>query len=62
MAIDLDELEPQKQPKKPKDLSGFSVAELEDYIAALETEIARARQAIAAKEKHKTGVQSVFKR
>jgi uncharacterized small protein (DUF1192 family) len=45
-----------------KDLSPMGVAELEDYIAGLEAEIARARAAIEGKKKHRSGVEGLFKR
>ncbi|MBM3486475.1 MAG: DUF1192 domain-containing protein [Alphaproteobacteria bacterium] len=44
------------------DLGSLSVAELTDYIAALETEIARVRADIARKERHRSGADSLFKR
>ena len=34
--MELDDLEPRKQTKKPKDLSSWSVEDLEAYIAAME--------------------------
>jgi uncharacterized small protein (DUF1192 family) len=61
MALDDDEL-PQHRKPPPKDLTPLSVAELKDYIAGLEAEIARARQAIAGKESHRAGADSLFKR
>ena len=59
--MDIDDLEPRKAAVKPKDLDGMAIAELHDYIAALEGEIARARAKIAAKEAHRTGAASLFK-
>ena len=53
---------PRKPAVKPKDLDGMAIAELQDYIAALEGEIARARAKIAAKEAHRAGAASLFKR
>jgi uncharacterized small protein (DUF1192 family) len=53
---------PLKRKLPPKDLMPLSVAELGEYIAALEAEIARARAAIAAKQSHRAGVDSLFKR
>ena len=40
---DDEDLVPRRQPPKPKDLTLLGHAELEDYIARLEAEIARAR-------------------
>ncbi|MBI4968271.1 MAG: DUF1192 domain-containing protein [Rhodospirillales bacterium] len=60
--MDLEELEPRAKPAKPTDLAPFSVAELNDYIARLEAEIARARQAIAAKSNHRASADAFFKK
>jgi uncharacterized small protein (DUF1192 family) len=59
---EFDDDMPRHRKVPPKDLTPLSVAELGDYIAGLETEIARARGAIAAKESHRTGADSLFKR
>jgi uncharacterized small protein (DUF1192 family) len=56
------DLLPQRQPPKPKDLTLMGVAELEEYIAGLEGEIARARAEIAGKQKQRTGAEALFKR
>jgi uncharacterized small protein (DUF1192 family) len=61
MAADDEDL-PLKRPAAPKDLTPLSIDELKHYIAGLEAEIARARAAIAAKESHRSGVDSLFKR
>ncbi len=60
--MDLEDLEPRKKPAKPKDLSGWSVEDLTDYIANLETEIERARQTIAAKRGVRAGADALFKK
>jgi uncharacterized small protein (DUF1192 family) len=57
-----DDLEPRSKKPKPKDLTVLGVAELDDYIAALEAEIARARAEIAARQKQKSGAEALFKR
>jgi uncharacterized small protein (DUF1192 family) len=57
-----EDLAAQKQPRKVKDLAPLSIAELEDYIAAMEQEILRVREAIAAKRKQRGGAESLFKR
>jgi uncharacterized small protein (DUF1192 family) len=56
------DLLPQRQPPKPKDLTLMGIAELEEYIAGLEGEITRARAEIAAKQKQRTGAEALFKR
>lgn len=47
--MDMEELEPRRKPAQPKPLDSWSIGELEEYIANLESEIARAKAAIAAK-------------
>jgi uncharacterized small protein (DUF1192 family) len=60
--MDEDDLPPSKKPAPPKDLSLLGIAELEDYIAGLEVEIARAQAEIADKRKHRGGAEALFKR
>jgi uncharacterized small protein (DUF1192 family) len=60
--MDEEDLLPQRQPKKPKDLTLLGVVELEEYIAGLESEIARARAEIAVKQRQRTGAEALFKR
>lgn len=57
-----EDLLPQRQPPKPKDLTLLGIAELEDYIAGLDAEIARARAEIAVKQRQRTGAEALFKR
>jgi uncharacterized small protein (DUF1192 family) len=60
--MDEEDLAPQRQPPKPKDLTLWGIAELEEYIAGLEAEIARARAEIAAKQQQRSGAEALFKR
>ena len=60
--MEFEDLEPTKKPAKPRDLTGWSVEELETYITRLEGEIARARETIAAKKAHRSGADALFKR
>jgi len=65
MAIDLDELLPKK--KRPEivigeDLSAKSEHELVERIAALEGEIGRYRDAIAARQSTKAAADSIFRK
>lgn len=46
----------------PPDLSGWSVAELEAYIARLEVEMARARQEIESKNAMRNAAEALFKK
>ena len=60
--MDEEDLLPQRQPVKLKDLTLLGIAEHEEYIAGLEGEIARARAEIAAKQRQRTGAEALFKR
>ena len=65
MPIDREELLPRK--KSPdivlgEDISAMSAHELEKRIAALEAEIARCREAIAARGATKSAADAFFKR
>jgi uncharacterized small protein (DUF1192 family) len=60
--MDEEDLLPQRQPPKLKDLTLLGVTELEDYIAGLESEIARARAEIAVKQRQRSGAEAIFKR
>lgn len=60
--MDLEELEPRKGKRKPVDLSNWNIEDLEEYIATMEAEIVRARDAIAAKRKVSSAADSLFKR
>jgi uncharacterized small protein (DUF1192 family) len=60
--MDLNDLEPRNRPPQKKNLDSMSVGELEDYVAELEAEIARARTAIAGKQGHRSSAEALFKR
>jgi uncharacterized small protein (DUF1192 family) len=60
--MDEDDLDPRRKLPKPKDLTPLSIAELENYIAAMEGEILRIREAIAAKRQQRGGAEQLFKR
>lgn len=65
MAIDPEELLPRKKPPEivlGEDLSAKSEFELDARISALEAEIARCREAIAARKATKSAADSFFKR
>ncbi len=57
-----EDLDPRRKAPKPRDLTPLGIAELEDYIAAMEAEIGRARDAIAAKRRQRGGADALFKR
>jgi uncharacterized small protein (DUF1192 family) len=57
-----DDLEPQKQTKKPKPLDDMSIEDLKEYVANLQTEIARVEVAIKAKQTHMAAMDALFKK
>ncbi len=60
--MDEEDLAPQRQEPKLKDLTLMGIEELDEYIAGLDSEIARARAEIAAKRKQRSGAEAIFKR
>jgi uncharacterized small protein (DUF1192 family) len=58
----IDDLEPQKQPAKPKVLDTMSVDELGAYLEALKAEIVRVEAAMAAKQAHLSAASALFKK
>ena len=63
--MDLDDLAPPPKKKRyelGQDLSKQSVADLQALIEALKAEIARAEQALAAKQSSKSAAEAAFKR
>lgn len=60
--MDTDDLEPKKQKPKPKNLEEMSIEALKEYIADLESEIARVRESIAAKQAAQADADSFFRR
>jgi len=60
--MDDEEKEMPRSKVGPQDLSGWSVAELEAYIARLELEMARARAEIEAKDSIRHAAEALFKK
>ena len=60
--MDTDDLEPRQKKPQLRDLDPMSIEELEDYIVDLKAEIARVEGNIAAKQKHRDGVEGLFKK
>ncbi|HEY7244714.1 MAG TPA: DUF1192 domain-containing protein [Xanthobacteraceae bacterium] len=60
--MDEEDLLPGRKPPPLKDLALLGIAELEDYIAGLQSEIARAEAEIAEKRKHRGGAEALFRR
>ena len=60
--MDEEDLLPGRKPPPPKDLALLGIVELEEYIAGLRSEIARAEAEIAEKRKHRGGAEALFRR
>jgi len=60
--MDTDDLEPLREKPKPKNFDDMSIEALGEYIAGLEAEIARAREAIAAKQAAQTDADRFFRK
>lgn len=60
--MDIEDPEPRNKKPQPKNLDDLSIEALKDYIAELESEIARTRAAIAQKEKARLGADQFFKK
>jgi uncharacterized small protein (DUF1192 family) len=60
--MDEEDLEPRRKKPAPKPLDGLSVEELQGYIADLRAEIARAEAVIKAKQAHRSGAESLFRK
>jgi len=60
--MDIEDLEPRKKQPQLKNLDDMSIEALKEYIAGLESEIARARDKIAQKEKARLGADHFFKK
>jgi len=58
-----DDNEPRRRQvlEKPK-FDGWDVAQLQDYIAELQAEIARAEIAIGARNDHRTAAEAFFRK
>jgi len=61
-AMDEEDFLPKAAKPAPRDLEPMSVEALHGYIAELEAEIARVRENIAAKEKHRSGAEALFRK
>jgi len=59
--MEWNDLEPQKEESKPKNLLEMSITALGEYIDELQAEIARAEAMIKSKETARDGAESVFK-
>ncbi len=60
--MDEDQFLPSQKEIVEKNLDAMSIEELEQYIADLRAEIARAQAAIEARQKLRSGADAVFKK
>lgn len=60
--MSFDDLEPQKKKPTLKNLEELSIEALNEYIADMEVEITRVREAIKLKEAAKQGAEAFFKK
>ena len=60
--MDEEDLTPRKRLQKLRDLDPLSIEDLEEYIAELEAEIRRVRDDIEKKQRHRAGVEGLFRR
>lgn len=59
---ELDDLDPRRKKPVLKPLDGYSVDELQEYVALLKAEISRAEDFIARKTAHRSAADAFFKR
>ncbi len=60
--MDLDDLDPRKQPAKPRDLTAYSIEDLRRYVDMLKEEILRAEAVVKQKTAHLDAASAVFKK
>jgi uncharacterized small protein (DUF1192 family) len=60
--MDIEDLEPKNKVTKPKDLSGWNIEDLAEYIERMEGEIARAKAMIESKRNINSVADALFKR
>jgi uncharacterized small protein (DUF1192 family) len=60
--MDTDDLEPPRKPAAKKDFSRMSIGDLQEYIAELKAEIARAESFIARKGDARKGAEGFFRK
>jgi uncharacterized small protein (DUF1192 family) len=60
--MDIEDLEPKNTIAKPKDLSGWNIEDLEEYIERMRAEIERAQAMITSKRNVSLAADALFKR
>ena len=59
--MEFEDLEPQKDELKPKDLTNWNIEELEQYVANMKLEIARVETVIENKKRVSKDAGNLFK-
>ena len=59
--MEFEDLEPQKDELKPKDLTNWNIEELEQYLANMKLEIARVETVIENKKRFSKDAGNLFK-
>ena len=59
--MDIEDLEPRNAVAKPKDLSGWNIEDLEEYVERMRLEIARAEAMIHSKHNVSSAADALFK-
>ena len=62
MAFDLDDLDPRQKKTQLKNLDAMNIEDLQEYVAALQAELARVEEKIKAKQSHAATAASLFKK
>lgn len=62
MAFDLDDLDPRQKKTQPRNLDAMNVEDLQEYVAALKSELTRVEEKIKAKQSHAAAAASLFKK
>jgi uncharacterized small protein (DUF1192 family) len=62
MAYDLDDLDPKHKKAAPKNLDSLNIGDLQEYIAALKTEIARVEEKLKSKQSAANAAAAFFQK
>ena len=62
MAFDLEDLDPKHKKPQLKNLDSLNIDDLKEYIAALQSEIARVEEKLKSKQSHAAAADAFFKK
>jgi uncharacterized small protein (DUF1192 family) len=60
-SMDIEDLEPRNKVTKPKDLSGWNIEDLVEYVERMHSEITRAEAMIQSKRNVSSAAAALFK-